>query len=241
MPKHRILAQMLLLTLNVSLNWCKVCAVFSTTPSLLHSHRRRRNRSILWSEPSFPYGSVVGTFISNNPGCLSKRPESLFYCSVPSIPWPSSALFSGNVCFEDSFLHPIMPPYVTKLGQLLPAHLLQQPFTAYIQFLSDVFICTPLYPGDSQNPAVAFVFECCDSILVCLPQDPSLASIICYWKDAGCENSELRLLILYLPQLLHIVQSFQSHAHSTLDFLADITIALDSCTKIPKIINFLQL
>ncbi len=106
---------MLLLALNVALNWCKVCAVLSTAPSLLHSHRRRRNR-LLWSELSFPYGSVVGTFIYNNPGCLSKRPESLFYCSVPSIPWPSSASFSGNVCFDDSFLHPIMPPYVTKLA-----------------------------------------------------------------------------------------------------------------------------
>ncbi len=199
MPKHRVLAQMLLLTLNVSLNWCKVCAVFSTASSLLHSHRRRRNRSILWSEPSFSHGSMVGTFIFNNPGCLFKRPKSLFYCSVPSVPWPSSASFSGNVCLEDSFLHPIRSPYVTKLGQLSLAHLLQYPFTAYIQFLSDVFICTPLSPGDSQNPAGVFVFECCDSILVYLPQDPYLASISWYWKDAGCENSELRLLILYLP------------------------------------------
>ena len=122
MPKHRVLAQMLLLTLNVALNWCKVCAVFSTASSLLHSHRRRRNRSILWSEPSFSYGSVVGTFISNTPGCLFKRPESLFYCSVPSIPWPSSASFFGNVCFDDSFLHSFMPPLTYQSRSRDSAH-----------------------------------------------------------------------------------------------------------------------
>ncbi len=136
---------------------------------------------------------------------------------------------------KDSLLHSIMPHNVTKVCQLLSPNILKQPITGYLQLLPDIIICA----RDSQNSAVAFVFKCCDFFPVCLPKDPSLTSIRCYWEDTGSEDSELCLLILALPELLHTIQYFQTHGQSTLDFLANITLTLDSCIKIVKIVNLL--